>query len=67
MKCTTDTDDNDNEDSHALLGFSTFLGSPEKMNSSDDTVIYNQDPNQQQTTTNSDSMTDFEKSKGNVH
>ena len=67
MKCTTDTDDNDNEDSHALLGFGTFLGSPEKMNSSDDTVIYNQDPNQQQTTTNSDSMTDFEKSKGNVH
>ena len=50
-------------------GFGTFLGSPEKMNSSDDTVIYNQnqDPNQQQTTTNSDSMTDFEKSKGNIH
>ena len=60
------TTDNDDEDSHALLGFGTFLGSPGKMNSSDDTVIYNQDPNQQQTITNSDSMTDFDKSKGNA-
>ena len=67
MKCKTDTDENNKEDSHALLGFSTFLGSPEKMNSLDDTVIYNQYPNQQQKTTNSDSMTDFEKSKGNAH
>ena len=49
------------------LGLEHF--SPEKMNSTDDTVTcnQNQDPNQQQTTTNSDSMTDFEKSKGNIH
>ena len=53
LKRTSDTDDNDNEDSHTLLGFGTFLGSPEKMNSSDDTVICNQDRDQQQTTTNS--------------
>ena len=66
MKPTKDTNYNDDEDSHALLGFGTFLASPEKINCSDNTVIYIQDPNQQQTATNSDSMTDFDKSKGNV-
>ena len=64
LKSITDSDSEEDENSKSLIGYGTFLGSQENK-TLDETIIYNTSEQPEQPIDfSSDSLTDFDKSKG---